>query len=152
MLQEKCWLWKQRVYPGYGLLVYHIILVSWHPSRKYNLIRSWNNEALSVERRRNILFSGHTLFGLKCHTSTLTFQTKTHSAWVYTARIVKRHEAWSLGMGEGNKNSILFRSWCHQKWRLAQIATKSFGKEPQLSQLHFVIFFDRSLRFGHAGG
>ena len=31
------------------------------------------NEALSVERRRNILFSGHTLFGLKCHTSTLTF-------------------------------------------------------------------------------
>ena len=93
------------------------------------LIRSWNNAVLSIVRRRNILFSGHTLFGLKCHTSTLTFQTKTHSAWVSTARIVKRHEAWSLGMGEGNKNSILFRSWCDQKWRLAQIATKSFGKD-----------------------
>ena len=39
---------------------------------------------------------------------TPTFQTKTHSAWVYTARIVKRHEAWSLGMWEGNNWTLFF--------------------------------------------
>ena len=127
MLQEKCWLWKQRVYPGYGLLVYHVILVFWHPSKpsrkynSYNVLKQWS--FICQKETEYSVFRSHSIW------SEMSYVHPDISDEDALRLSLQRHEAWSLGMGEGNKNSILFRSWCHQKWRLAQIATESFGKD-----------------------